>query len=509
MPVYTPEANSELQGQYIITGNDTLTDNGTMGYNAFARGKSSYTIQTLREILAEGFITSGAEYVNDDRLMLGGKSQSISYTDPVTGAVKTMTVYDSNGMSVDSMADFERTVITGVGRHGQYVNMRLATIRSGGTLNVNVGSTAPDWYKDPRNYLNILLKNSAVYQVESDVSAASDAVINYNSKTIFNPGTKSNSFHTDTVTFTPADFSGTFTSKIGVQSVNSLADFQAYNNALIEAVKNGTLSASDYETQLNLAYDNTTRSIVIDSSNGINSDDAALLPISRKSSIFIRAKGSRAQVNVTPDAEIIGLGQGTVVWLEDGATLNNSGRIGIGNTSASGGYAVYAADSVINNSGVIDVGYTDLDGKGLLGENKVGIVEDNSRMENTGVVNVTGVTQYSNTRGIDLLNNSTLDNSGAINVSVEKGTTAPLTSDTGNELYASIGVNIQSGSAINKGTVYIGREGQQSVTDPTTDISLSGGVSGFICAVTTAPLLTTPAVILLSEHWHRTVLPFL
>ncbi len=471
VPVYTPEANSELQGQYIITGNDTLTDNGTMGYNAFARGKSSYTTQTLQEILAEGFITSGAEYVNDDRLMLGGKSQSISYTDPVTGAVKTMTVYDSDGMSVDSMADFERTVITGVGRHGQYVNMRLATIRSGGTLNVNVGSTAPDWYKDPRNFLNILLKNSAVYQAEADPAATSDAVINYNSKTIFDPGTKSNSFHTDTVTFTPADFSGTFTSKIGVQSVNSLADFQAYNNALIQAVKNGTLSASDYETQLNLAYDNNTRSIVIDSSNAINSDDAALLPISRNSSIFIRAKGSRAQVNVTPDAEIIGLGQGTVVWLEDGATLNNSGRIGIGNTSASGGYAVYAADSVINNSGVIDVGYTDLDGKGLLGENKVGIVANNSRMENSGVVNVTGVTQYTNTRGIDLLKNSTLNNSGTINVSVEKGTTAPLTPDTGNELYASVGVNIQSGSAINKGTVYIGREGQQSVTDLTTDIA--------------------------------------
>ncbi|MEG2432534.1 MAG: hypothetical protein RSB25_12860, partial [Acinetobacter sp.] len=188
MPDYLPSTNANGAGQLVVGDDETMNIvNGTKGYGSIASGASGFKTMTIQQAMDNGYISSGSENINLTQTTLGGRTHSIQYVDPITGASRTIQVYDSNNFAANSVGDLTTYLAVGVG-DGQYVNMKLATVKSGGTLDVNVGSTGSDWASNPANIFNAITKVSGVYNVESSASDTKDAVLNYNAKTIVQSG---------------------------------------------------------------------------------------------------------------------------------------------------------------------------------------------------------------------------------------------------------------------------------------------------------------------------------
>lgn len=141
--------------------------------------------------------------------------------------LRVHSVYDSNNFAANSVGDLTTYLGVGVG-DGQYVNMKLATVKSGGTLDVNVGSTGSDWASNPANIFNAVTKVSGVYNVESSASDTKDAVLNYNAKTIVQSGSVGNVANNagKDYNFDTATYNGTFSSSLGEYTVNNLDDLK-------------------------------------------------------------------------------------------------------------------------------------------------------------------------------------------------------------------------------------------------------------------------------------------
>lgn len=210
------------------------------------------------------------------------------------------------------------------------MNMKLATVTSGGTLDVNVGSTESGWASNSANIFNAVTKVSGVYNVESSASDTKDAVLNYNAKTIVQSGNVGNVAKNTgkDYNFDTATYNGTFSSALGEYTVNNLDDLKNYNDALVKAVEAGQLSPTDYEAELHKAYTTEQKNIHFDTN--IPDGDAVLQAANRDVNSFIKASGARSVVNISADANIQAVFSDTsVVTLTDGATLNNNGTLGL------------------------------------------------------------------------------------------------------------------------------------------------------------------------------------
>ncbi|MCT4708738.1 ESPR domain-containing protein, partial [Enterobacteriaceae bacterium H11S18] len=469
IPGFTPEKNSHLNGQIIVSSDDTLFNNGSMGFNSFQQGELSYKTSSIKDLAAAGKITSGNEYLDDNTLALGGKLKQISYIDAVTHTNKTTTVYDNDIIAERSISDSNTTTNISVGE-GQYVNTNLATVLEGGKLTVKVGETDSDWINNPANNLNAIIKESSIFLAQTDDTSSTDAVINYDAKTRFYVGDAANNPTANNVSFNANNYQGQIKSKIGNWNVHDINSFKQYNAALISAIEGGKLSPEDYETQIALAYTSVKETIVIDPSQNIPDGDAALSSSEKETNSYIKGQGKRSVINISSDSVIVGQGQTSIVKVEDGATVNNDGRLAVGFNNSHGGYAVFAENGTLNNQGVIDAGYTDLDGKGELGRRQTGIrAAKSSLINNNGIVNVTGPDAYQAHTGISVVDTSEVVNNGVINVSVTRG--AAIASADDDYGYGSFGIDQTAGTkAVNNGDIYLGRKAQYSLSDASENI---------------------------------------
>ncbi|WP_145520352.1 autotransporter outer membrane beta-barrel domain-containing protein [Yersinia mollaretii] len=491
VPVFTPVVNFEQT--FTGTGN-TLSGS----FSNIARGANGFTNMKLGDIPSDKFLNGGENLLSKNIFNLGSMVTE-TFLDPKgTGALITINVYSNENMSVKPLADFSVPVSHAVGENGQYVNRNLFHVLDGSDLSVNVGSTGAGWANDNNNYFNAILKGglkseaavttSSGFYVDSTTSAQ-DTVLNYNSKTVVNLGNNSNNLRDSSTSVANAvldNFTGAFTSTyLGAQNVQSFADFQKYNQDLINAIKSGTitLSSAAYQAELAKAYftngsNSSPKVTPIYLDMGIDPNDAVNHFVDSDRVAFIHGDGQHAIVNIGTDANIQAYNTDiSVVRLQDGATLNNAGTIGSAAATVRGTNLIFATDStvVIESTGVLDAGTSAemLDFKSTPtavivanGSHTAILANGTSSVTNHGVINTAsrGTSAYTQAAIID--GNSSFVNNGAINIAA----TVDYSPAAG---YVNEGVSVQKGSSFeNNGTVYVGRQAQRSLSDVVTDLAI-------------------------------------
>lgn len=468
---YDPGNNSNGQGQIIVNDGDiTNIIDVLLGYENISQGVSGYMNITLQQALDLGYITAGKNDVNSVKTSLGGKTKYIQYVEAGTGVIRTTTVYDSSNIYEADVSTLNTVVNTAAGA-GQYADMKIATVNAGGVLNVDVGSTGVDWASDSQNIFKAVTKNTNVYNVETSSSDTKNATLNYNSKTIVQSGNVSNVAKSGgrDYTFNELTYVGSVNSIIGSFNVNNIDDFKTYNDSLILALGNGVITPEQYDQELLLAYTSQTKNIHIDAN--ITAGDPSFLLANRDVNSFIKASGYQSIVNITADANIQAVSSDTsVVRLNDRATLNNYGVLGVSSGAAGGDYVVAATDSLINNYGVIDAGSSRDLVTGWVGAHTGIMAKGDSSVTNKGVINMASHQSSYNAYAVVLQDNTTFSNAdlGVMNI-VTGG--EPVTSNVGLFTY---GLFMQdSVHATNDGKIYIGRTTQNNASEVTDTVSVN------------------------------------
>lgn len=479
-----------------ITSSTELTQGSGKGFNDILKGDIGYSTMTLADALARGYITSGAEYINQDMLQFGAENQSISYVDPITKATRTVATYDSEKIVTTTAANFKFPYNYAVGADGQYVDRTLYAVQAGGDLSVNVGSTTNDWMNNSANQVAIVMKGSqnnattsSVFKVSTDSASASNATLDYNSKTVVQLGNNnSNAYNADangnlTPKFAASFFAGyagvVQNSLIGyTEEINTLDDFKNYNNELIVAVQNGQLNQAQYDAEFKKGYDTTNKQVLAEAT--IPDDDAMKSIINRDRVAYILGDGTKSIINIASEANIQSyFSDISLVKLLNGAVLNNNGTLGTFNNTVRGAYVVALTDSTVNNNGVIDAGtdsematfsaFSSAGSTNVGAGNQVGILANGSSVvNNNGVINSAPRQNNAESIAVNLNGTARLINNGAINVAAlpEAGVV--------NGGYATRGVIVQSNAQFeNNNMLYVGRMAQRAATDAVADIAVS------------------------------------
>ena len=485
----------------VISGNDNLIQGSGKGFAELLGNDIGFRNISVKDAFEQGISTTGTELVTAFNVQQGGLSDTTTVIDPVTGNKRTINVFDNDDMFTTSLADFTFANHYDVGPEGQYVDKFIYDISSDSTLNVDVGDKSAEWVDNPANFVNIIMKSSgteskftsAVYKVEDG------GTLNYNGKTIVSLGNIASIGSTTprSVAGFQVPVGGTIDSKIGSFTINNLDDIKAYNTALNKALQENRLSPADYESEFYKAL--TPGSIeAIDS---VSAGDPVVQTINKNRVAYIYAPGPGAKVNIADGANIQTFrSDASLVRVENGAQLTNSGDIGAFYSNiTSGGYVISADNSSVHNmaTGVIDagtnqeVGAFNYNGQNMANLVQVGritaITARDSDIINDGVINVTSPQSYAQQLGIQALGDSNVTNNGAINVASNTQTSSVL----GNGV-ANIGVSLagrgsddRSVSMVNNGTISIGRSAQRNLTDVSEDVAVDWvGVTGV--AVTNA-----------------------
>lgn len=504
---YTPTGNSNQIGEQNFVDGATHTIGG--GYQTITGSAGDWDYPALIELENQGRLlavdgAAGGSVVGKVVVATGGRVMNTSYRDPITGATQNVSVFNSNNFnttdfSVRGNSTSAKTWTLGVDQ-GYYLDGRIATVTNGSTLNVVVGDPTAEPKAVPGNTLTMFAKQTSVYRAEG----AAGGTINYNSNTWFDLGTSEGDKPGSEVDPTTGEATGTFsetkfdrgvtfptstwinpatgaTETIPGGTVTDLATFKNYNNYLIGQLQTGALNISNYPAQLQSAYRTTTFTATYQAAP--DQVTAPTLWASLGQRTLVAVDGANSVVNFGVDSKVK---DGTLIsshhiaYATGGATVNNEGKLSAGSNGGSNGFAgdglilAESGSKVFNHaSGSIsnyDPGtYQPNSTAGLTGVNgsvAVMLYGNGTSFQNDGIINVAGGGSSQGNgfqAGIYLKNGApTATNNGIINVAVN-----------GNLLDTSVyGVGLEGRSTFtNNGEIHIGRTGQYSLTDPTTDVS--------------------------------------
>ncbi|MGU7840597.1 autotransporter outer membrane beta-barrel domain-containing protein [Burkholderia sp. AW33-5] len=420
----SPTVNDNRAGATTVSGGDTV---GVTGAWTGAAGDPGYTLTPI----GNTSIVSGDP--NQPLLSLGGKTQSVSTPDMITGTHTSIATYNSSAFAASTAGSTNVPVYHDVNGN-QYVNLRIGTVdNTGGTLNVSIGNpaNAPD---AAGNAISIAPKQTDLTFADGTGSAKS--VVNWNSRNQVWLGTGDYLASGGAVGNLQLDvpaYAGTFTAFDGsTWTVTDAASLATYNDFLVRSVQSGALgSQAAYDTAFGQAV--TFSKETFQYANNVSAGDKNTLPIDHLSAMH--GTGANATLQIGKDGQIDFRGTNTIasssaVLAENGAHFVNDGRLsgdftlvrllsgasGVNNGTISSGYAsgdnfdtsgsappdnfgfhaytegngVYASGtgtSFVNN-GVMNVGAWTLDGNRPDLKNYAVAVTSGANASNAGTINV-------------------------------------------------------------------------------------------------------------------------
>lgn len=509
---YDPVVNDAKNGQSIADGSNITLKAGGRTINSGWDTRANIQIGVgVKNNVLKAVDASGAEVDISTRRQLldGGQNSAVLVRDPRTGSNVTVNTFSSDAMSEFDPRNRQVSPVIFVGDE-QYIDMRLATATNGGKVKVEIddvsnqstAGTSPD---NPRTIL-LNAKQSHLFEANNGGS------IEWNSsklRLIFGqvdpevPNTTSPLYELPAVKYAgTVNFNGTN------YTVNNLAGLKAYNNALIAALRNGTLSANPGETlqqayrrHFDRAYTKEPIKIYPRTAVGSSSFNEGNLPYAEQWVMYATGQNSKvvmkdgsALVTGRRDTEKLDMGNGHILGdLLGGAIMikdQASGEIEKGaRLSGFNNLVVLNNQSTLINNGVISAGFsalhpdtdtssnegghhpvsgasqTGLDGRAFVSGYGVQVI-NKSEFTNNGIINVATSRRNEWDRqnyGVRLDGGHVTNNeSGVINVAVNNDgiATQRLTNSTG--VLISQTTNGNSSSVINKGEIYIGRTAQQS-----------------------------------------------
>ncbi|RQR51800.1 autotransporter outer membrane beta-barrel domain-containing protein [Burkholderia sp. Bp9140] len=421
---FSPTVNDNLAGATAVSGGDTV---GVAGAWTGAAADPGYTLTPI----GNTSIVSGNP--NQPVLSLGGKTQSISTPDSITGTHTSIATYSSSAFAASTAGATNVPVYHDV-NGSQYVNLRIGTVdNTGGTLNMSIGNpaNAPD---AAGNAISIAPKQTDL--TFADGTGTARSVVNWNSRNRIWLGTGdylASGGPVGNVQLDVPTYAGTFTAFDGsTWTVGDAASLAAYNDFLVRSVQSGALgSQAAYDTAFGQAVTFTQQTFQY--ANNVSAGDKNTLPIDHLSAMH--GTGANAMLQIGKDGQIDFRGTNTIasssaVLAENGAHFVNDGRLsgdftlvrllsgasGVNNGVISSGYAsgdnvdtrsstppdnfgfhaytegngVYASGTgtTFVNNGVMNVGAWTLDGNRPDLQNYAVAVTNGARASNAGTINV-------------------------------------------------------------------------------------------------------------------------
>lgn len=380
---YDPVVNDAKNGQSIADGSNITLKAGGRTINSGWDTRANIQIGVgVKNNVLKAVDASGAEVDISTRRQLldGGQNSAVLVRDPRTGSNVTVNTFSSDAMSEFDPRNRQVSPVIFVGDE-QYIDMRLATATNGGKVKVEIddvsnqstAGTSPD---NPRTIL-LNAKQSHLFEANNGGS------IEWNSsklRLIFGqvdpevPNTTSPLYELPAVKYAgTVNFNGTN------YTVNNLAGLKAYNNALIAALRNGTLSANPGETlqqayrrHFDRAYTKEPIKIYPRTAVGSSSFNEGNLPYAEQWVMYATGQNSKvvmkdgsALVTGRRDTEKLDMGNGHILGdLLGGAIMikdQASGEIEKGaRLSGFNNLVVLNNQSTLINNGVISAGFSAL-----------------------------------------------------------------------------------------------------------------------------------------------------
>ncbi len=481
MGIYTVSTNDDNRGQVLVTGGDTVTLTAASLNNQLTTNSPSTISKAAKDIFSDPGI---ANDLARERIISNQQGTTVTVIDPASGSHQTVNVY--NNIQGQTVGDTTISVPTG---NDAYVNMRLGTANGNGSMLIaNLGDSTQAPSKNVNTPPSQLpAKQTRMVQAENGGAVAwvSKNRINFEGMLIGETST-SRTFWV----LAPKTVNLLGTS----YNINSIADLQAFNEALKAAVGQPGF-ANDGETQqaaYNRRYNEatTTEKVILTKNNtGTNHPDS-LKPTPERWIMAATGTGSTATLKNGAILEHrVSFGSGNFESNGGGMLAENGGKAVVEEGASLSGHfnsvMVRGAGSVAENYGVISGGYyageeydtrgSTPGGNAYYSEADTVIAKDSGKFENSGIINVAGYTFPNYTHpnyGIIVKDHAVIANKtgGVINVGVNN---APSSSVDG--VY--VGTN---GTFIGeKGSeIYIGRTAQYSKTATTTLIANTSAETG-------------------------------
>ncbi|EOH6075812.1 autotransporter outer membrane beta-barrel domain-containing protein [Burkholderia cenocepacia] len=479
---FSPTVNNDLVGATTVSGGDRV---GLTGAWTGATGDMGYTLTPL----GSASVVSGNP--NQPLLSIGGKTQSVSTPDSITGSHASVATYDSGAFAASSAGSTNVPVYHDVNGN-QYVNTRIGTVdRSGGTLDVSIGDPAGA-PTAAGNAITMAPKQTDLFV--ADGTGTTQSVINWNSRNQIWLGTGDYLASGGPVSHVLLDvpaYTGTFTAFDGsTWTVTDAASLAAYNTFLVRSVQSGALgSQAAYDHAFSQAVTFSTQSF--EYANNVSPGDKNTLQMDYLT--VMHGTGANATLHIGKDGQIDFRGTNTIdsssaVLAENGAHFVNDGRLsgdftlvrlltgasGVNNGVISSGYA--AGDNFNTGGAALPYNFSlnaYTEGSGIYA-NGAG-----TTFVNNGVMNV-GAWTFNSTRpdlqnyAVAATDGARASNAGTINVGVNATT---LDSQV-------IGGLVAGGSFTNEagGTIYLGRAAQYDPTSPeaANDVAMSAHGYGIL-----------------------------
>jgi len=462
LPTYSPTVNSQGIGAAVVSGGDSVSLSGVPNFQVGSTGLGTVIASTVTPISG----SFNSSYVN-----LGAQATPVSGPNAATGTNVVFSTYNSANFAAVSNLNTTITQYSNV--NGQeYINTSLGSVSaSGGTLNVNLGSSPSS--SPSTNTIDLTAKQSYLVSADGTGSAASNIL--WQSRNSINmgldPGLPTIGATGDLSTTIPVTtYAGSVTFEGTTYTVTNAAQLASYNNALVAALQNGSLtSQSAYNAAFNQAFTTTDQTVTY-ASNTTAGDEVRAATGDRYA---ILVNGANANATIASGGQIdITNATGAVKATNGAAVVNNgilSGNIinqvaeiesGASFTNSSTGVvsAGYQVGNNLNTATTSTFYYT---GLGIVGTGT------GTTIQNNGVVNAAGITAAGNSSiGISVNYGAAATNNGIINVDVNPGYSTPV-----------FGVSTDASSTFTNaanGMIYIGRAAQYSLTDPSVDVAVNG-----------------------------------
>ena len=471
---YNPQLNDNLVGATVVAPGATVNLSGPQ---QFIAGDSGARNTTLGALLAINRVLSGSQWIGALRLNPGSQNFGVTIPDPITGGTRVTSTFATANLVPVAPITNATPVPDDVNVNGaQYINMRVATINSGGgTLNVNIGGAAGSLSTASTNAWTIAAKQSSLFYADGTAGNASTINWNSNNRITFIGDVAPTTTQNFGVTFVSA-YGGTFTvtTADGVTSthtVNNDSDLRTYNNWLISQLQSGNLDPTLYNTNFNKAYTSSTQNIGYTAS--ATAPDEVTLPIGNR--VVIHAVGANASGKIAAGStlEVLNSNMGAM-RAEAGASIVNNGTLATTHTAGDGTAMFLTGNSSGQNNGVINGNFLLAPNGGTtdsaFGSNVVDLAAG-STFSNTGILNLaTGSTNGAGaSAGIRLGTGTSATSSGIINVGV--------TGSKSNGSMTGVLLNDPTASFTNTGTgtIYIGRGPQTNASQNPADVAINQG----------------------------------
>ncbi|EFC0652081.1 autotransporter outer membrane beta-barrel domain-containing protein [Escherichia coli] len=364
---WRPAQNNNLVGAATVNG----TTENIIGPTSVVSGSSGLVSMTVDEAKAEGYITSGDDLTGLLHIDTGGRTKNIQYWDTTTGAYRTVQVYDNNVFSQREAGSSAQERINGFAPDATFFNKtRFVTVTNGGTANIDVGADFIGRYFNDTQFAvadgaGSTVNWDSVNNFEFVISAVGYA-LNY------------------TASINSMKYVGTLTDWQGqVHQINSLKELQQYNDYLTQAIVDGKLTASQYETEFKKALITTTHKYDVDRTAGGKIDPAIYQADIGTLAVLEAKNGGTARLS--PDAKLTGVfpggSRGAAITARAGGTGINDGVIDGTGTAM----RAYENSSVINNGTIYvweNTSRYSLHGEGM------SVLNAGARAVNNGVINV-------------------------------------------------------------------------------------------------------------------------